>query len=630
MSKSDISRRLDKVLGDDVETPAGRRGSGTPAAAPDGSKGPAPTGSQPGVSAPTASGSRRYGGPQTFVRPKFETAGSAKYTRVSTPGRAVERRSSPLLGVFGAGLVLYVIAAWVAAYILFRYNADGTARIVQAAGVFFSRDPHLAAIGFVWPPLPVTVNLPLVLLLKPFGLVLMAGPVMSAIFGAFALTQLWEVLRRFDVPAFWRVLWVLLFGAHPLILQNATMGLSEAPFVAFLLMSLNGFLMWERDRQPGGLAWAGIGAMLALGCRYEGVAWVAAVVAAIFWQLMMRRSWPWESPAIGSVVAFVTPPVWGLASWMIMNWQIMGNPIHFLVGPGSTATTPDTARAVGLSHPFAFALGSVGGSLQLVLLQAQDLAPLLVPALPMLLVVALLRGRWGDLAYLILGASILAFTTFTAFQGLLPHFSRYFVWTVPGGLILAGATYRALGDRWPRLLAALATTVLLLVPAYSLPAQIYPRMSEPFPQRVLAAMLIPREYEDPDQAKGRIYGSSREELLAISAYLDSEPGKVTLVDAALGGALMLFMVKPQDLSLTTDRDFFDLLFAPRGRASQMLVPYPSFDALGRSDIMYHYPDLYGGNVRWAKLVKEFPGPTAWRLFEIVGTPVPRDSAERAQ
>ncbi|CAA9229675.1 MAG: hypothetical protein AVDCRST_MAG77-932 [uncultured Chloroflexi bacterium] len=246
--------------------------------------------------------------------------------------------------VYWSAFAVYAALGWAGAYVIRTYNFDGLARIGQAFAAVFGRQPHLAAIGFVWPPIPVTTDLVLVVLLRPFGLLLLAGPLMSALYGAAALALMDVFLRQFEVARPWRLTWVALCGLHPILLQNATMGLSEAPFLAALLLSLNGFALWERRQEPLGLLVAGIGAALAVWCRYDAVAWLAAGCGALTFCFFLRGEPRWRQSLEAVALTFVMPAVWVLLFWMLLSWQVMGNPIYFLVGPGSTATTPDTAR----------------------------------------------------------------------------------------------------------------------------------------------------------------------------------------------------------------------------------------------------------------------------------------------
>lgn len=73
-----------------------------------------------------------------------------------TPARTKRLVSSTWLrepaAVFASSLLLYSWIGWLGAYVIQTYTADGLARTGQAFAVLFGRDPHLAAIGFIWGP----------------------------------------------------------------------------------------------------------------------------------------------------------------------------------------------------------------------------------------------------------------------------------------------------------------------------------------------------------------------------------------------------------------------------------------------------------------------------------------------
>lgn len=514
--------------------------------------------------------------------------------------------------IFFCALFIYATLGWIGALVIETYNYDGIARIAQAFSVFFSRDPHLAAIGFVWMPLPVLSDLPLVWLLQPLGLALWSGPLMSAFYTALALAALYDLLGKFELPRAWRVVWIIGLGAHPLIVHNGAMGLSEAPLLACLFWALREFIVWDREGKHSGILLAGIWSALAVFCRYEAMAWVAVTSVAVFWRWWLDPSRRQSRALQANLLAYLMPPFYALGGWVLANWFVVGNPIYFLVGPGSTATTPDTAQAVGPSHPFAYAQDSVLGSAVLLWRQITDLAPLLALATPLLVILVLWKKAWGDLSYLALGWSILGFTFFTAWRGLLPPFTRYFFWVVPAGVIIAAAAYQCARERWMRAVTLALLTATLFAPFTWLIPRALERLPDPYPLRLVGAFLLPPEVTDYRQVRGQL-----DEFKAIAVYLNAQnPPRTTLLDAAIGAPLLFFLARPETLVLTTDRDFKQILSSPLGRVDQLLVPYPSFDAKGRSDIFKLYPAIYDGQA-WTRLVHEFPGPNAWRLYQIV-------------
>src|SRR3982074_579514 len=102
-------------------------------------------------------------------------------------------RAEAQRGGFGFALAGSLAAA---TYLVFGVHVvigDALSRVANAQYVLFSRDPHLAAIGFVWNPLPSLVEL-IVLPFRSLWPVLaqvgFAANLMSALFMAGAVYQL--------------------------------------------------------------------------------------------------------------------------------------------------------------------------------------------------------------------------------------------------------------------------------------------------------------------------------------------------------------------------------------------------------------------------------------------------------
>jgi hypothetical protein len=514
---------------------------------------------------------------------------------------------------FVAFAALYIVVGWAAIFIYDTYNWDGLARIAQASAALYSRDASIVAIGFVWPPLPVVSDIPIVALLKPLGLVLLSGTVMSALYTAFALTQLLAILRLLGVPPVWRRTWVVVFAFHPLITQAGTMGLSEGPFLASLLLSLHGFLIWRQQGRMSGLVLSSLGGALAIWCRYEAVAWVAVAVVAIGWVFLLTHPpGTRRGPAEGTLIMYVVLPAQALAIWVIANWAIMGSPTYFLTGPGSTATTPDTASKVGVEHPFYAAMGSLPGTVWLMVQRLTDLAPLLLPATAAVLLLIWYRRRWADLGYLALAWSVLGFVFLIAFRGILPPWSRYFFWCVPASVLVAGLMYALTPLGWPRRAAGAAVLALLLVPLVRLPAQTIERLQPAtLGAKVVSAMAAPPEVG----GFGWVYGDL-DEYRTLAAYLNRQPpGTRTLLDISIASPLVYLVDRPRDLVIAPDKDFDAILADPAGKVDQVLVPAPTFEMRGRSLVLQAHPGLYDG-ASWTDGYRQFPGPREWRLYQV--------------
>src|SRR5258708_27767462 len=157
------------------------------------------------------------------------------------------RAPSEAWTVFGLALVLYLA---VAAILVCKGNAvagDAISRVGTANGVLFSRDPHLAAIGFVWSPLPNLVLVPLVPLkfLWP-ALVEQAflGNIVSSLFMAAAVYQMDRFLQDLGVRRALRLLLIASFVLHSMIILHGANAMSEAPLIFFLLLVVRHLTRW--------------------------------------------------------------------------------------------------------------------------------------------------------------------------------------------------------------------------------------------------------------------------------------------------------------------------------------------------------------------------------------------------
>ena len=105
----------------------------------------------------------------------------------SAPGasRASDTASRLLLaGLIAASVALFFGVAIYLYFVVEMRVGDAWSRTANGMLILFSRDPHIAAVGFVWNPAPSILQLPLILALWPFHLPLFSGPVFSVITAA--------------------------------------------------------------------------------------------------------------------------------------------------------------------------------------------------------------------------------------------------------------------------------------------------------------------------------------------------------------------------------------------------------------------------------------------------------------
>lgn len=214
--------------------------------------------------------------PQAGVRPRAPST-----ERVPTR----RRRSHSTLTVFLTACVAYLVAGWQLAIEHHAIVGDAMARVANGSYVFFSRDPHLAAVGFVWNPLPSFAALPFVALSPWFPALrtqAFAGNIVSVLFMAGSVATVWRILEHLAVGRLAAIGLTLTFGLHPLILEYGANGDSEAALVFFLALTCLGVLLWLDRRDLHSLML--IGAALAFGylSRQEFLAAGFASLTLIF------------------------------------------------------------------------------------------------------------------------------------------------------------------------------------------------------------------------------------------------------------------------------------------------------------------------------------------------------------
>lgn len=204
--------------------------------------------------------------------------------------------------VFWATCALYVaVGLWLALEVRY-YQGDSLSRVSAARTVFFfSRDPHLAAIGFVFTPLTAIGQLPLVALsgwfpdLTRFGI---TAVTMSAPFMAGAVVQVHKLAcdRGCATWLVWTV--TVLFALNPMIVYYGANGMSEAPFLMLLCWAVRRLIRWSSTDDVHDLAFAGVAIGIAYLARYDALAVGGA--ATVFVMIVARWRTRTSTPRSGT------------------------------------------------------------------------------------------------------------------------------------------------------------------------------------------------------------------------------------------------------------------------------------------------------------------------------------------
>ncbi|MDX1884593.1 ABC transporter [Mycolicibacterium sp. 120270] len=514
---------------------------------------------------------------------------------------------------------------------------DALSRVSAAQSVLFSRDPHLAAIGFIFTPLTAMVQIPAIglspwwpdLAEKAF-----AGSVMSALFMAGSVVQIMGIGTDRGLPRGYIIAITALFALNPMIVFYGSNGMSEAPFIFFVTWAVRRLIMWMVDDDVHHLiAAGGIAMALSYLTRYDAVACIAAAGVVVFVTTYRRASpEPRLRRALLDLLLVSGPGLASFVGWAVASWLITGLPFaQFSSQYGNTAILQQSGLATS----------DFGGGLVFAATCMMLLAPTLVVLAVWAGVVRLRRPHWPTLIVpLALFGGVLAFQAYSYASGSTFPFLRFYIAVIPFAACLAmlavpegtfvtakrrGTYAPAVADvieprrRWAAYLpvaAVFAITVPATGWAMTLP--------EYAPQEyALAAVLRP----NPDAVSQR---SAVERSIAatfsterkIADYLDGLglPESSVIVDTVYGFAVVAASTKPKTFVVPSDPDFTTLLNDPMHTGVEYLLVVPN-EGRGVSDaVNVRYPTIFDTGAEIATLELEIPNdgdsqPT-WRLYRV--------------
>ncbi len=167
-------------------------------------------------------------------------------TRVGHPRPDIRTRVERLLAFF-LPFAGYLSVAVLLDLVYHSVIGDATSREANAYYVFFSNDPHLAAIGFVWNPLTSLTEMPLILLKGIWPALTaeaFASGIMSSVFMAGTCYQLFRFMEELGVRRTVRWLLVAAFAVNPMIVFSGGNGMSEALFLFTLVATTRYLARW--------------------------------------------------------------------------------------------------------------------------------------------------------------------------------------------------------------------------------------------------------------------------------------------------------------------------------------------------------------------------------------------------
>jgi hypothetical protein len=556
-------------------------------------------------------------------------------TLAGTPGvraraRLLWRPRRPDLptALFAGSLALYLGLGIIFALWGHAVGGDAISRVEMADRVIFGRDPHLAAVGFVWSPIPVLGLLPFVVLAPLIPAMVtqaLAAPLLSALFMAGAVYQMARLLGDLRLSRRLQVILTLCFALQPMILEYAANGMSEAALLFFLMLVVRRLHAWMATDRLSDLVGCGIYLGLAYLTRYESTAAFLAVVVVVTLTTVLRtaggRRLRWGRALVDGVVVGL-PFLIAFSVWALLSYMITGQPFQqFSSAYGNSSQIAQAGiTTLGLGADLSHALQTIGWSLLL--------APGLILATLLLALRVLRHHEWTALGAPLVLWAVLAFMIVTDSLGATQPHLRYDISAIPLTLVmvalflsLGGVALPARPPHWWRRAPGFLGLLLLASCLLALPSgwrTVLDPAANDGDAYLIRAMLQPARTTVIERELQHEWDLDQ----AVSARMDAlhlGPGRV-LMDDFNGFVIYMDSSNQDQYVITSDRDFTQYLSDPGAfGVAYILIPDPTqgggLDAINRT-----YPSLYRTGAGIATLVRTFTaGPyqgASWRLYRV--------------
>jgi len=553
------------------------------------------------------------------------------------PERRPRRRK-----VFSEGRIVFVIcfAAYITVGFLldFHYgsfNGDAVARMANAFYILYSRDRHMAAVGFVWNPgTSIADFVPLLFykLWTPLASHMFAASLVSASCMAGAVYQLRCTLAEWGVARMPRLVLVAIFALNAMIIYYGGDGMSEGLYLFTLIATSRYLLRWLRHDDLHSLVYAASALGLCYLARNEAVAPAVFAGALVFGvsyvrssAVGFRRAWS----GMADLVIFEIPFFFAFIGWAIVSYVITGSPFQ------QFTSVYGTASQLAVS-------GNVPVTLKGRILQDVHDVFYLAPAIPLIVIVALVlawrRRDIGILAPITVVGGGLAFSLAAYVDNKIDHWFRYFITAVPLEVILVGSFFATV----PALVRLRTTTPAARPKGAWLGASIAVLMSLllllPSSITTIMGMANPKVGFEEREHLGYIFSNhptsseassskSFPDVLKIANYFASKhlPNGQVIVDNFSGCIPNVILASPNPAVwvIPNDRSFQRTLADPLVFHAHYIL---DVDPIGNGRLTapnISYPNLWSNGGGFAKVIHTFPAAgecPELRLFKVFGHP----------
>lgn len=487
-------------------------------------------------------------------------------------------------------------------------DGDALARLANASYAITGYDPHLAAIGFVWGPLPSLLMMPLLPLRHVWEPIVSMGigaGLVSAGAAAVAVIGFHRLLQHWDLGRLVHGLLLVGLALNPMFLFYAVNGLTESLFLAFLFWATHALVSWYEDPADApALGHVGVLLGFAYLVRYEALAATmsaAVVVALVSWTGDTRKARLDSASANVLTVGF--PSVLSFTFFALSSWLIVGSPFEQFTSEYGNSSSVASSASAGTPAPVWFLVNATA---------------MLAPAIVLTLAVALWRSRSGItrvLAAVAPLAGVAGAAEILQLRGATILSLRYLIALMPLNLIVV-----ALAVSGVRRVVATVTAVALVATAFvSTTWAMEDARIGRYEHHVFTVIGV-RDRRDERQVRHRFETEER-----IADYLDAlhlGRGEV-LADTLLAFVVVLTSEHPEQFVKPADRPFPRTIADPWAAGVRYVLLPPNTNRGNVDAINHRFPRLYAYGDPNARLVLQFTvdgehGDRDWRLYQLTG------------
>ncbi|AMO63434.1 Predicted membrane protein [Mycolicibacterium phlei] len=541
-----------------------------------------------------------------------------------TPGVRYPRRRGVALftalavGYFTLGAVLII------RYDIFDW--DALSRVANAGFTLMSRDPHLAAVGFVWNPLPSLVQIPFLPLsywwpgIKTYGL---TGNLQSALFMAGSALVVRRIALDRGVGDGWRRVAVACYALNPMIVLYGASGMSEAALLFCSLWCVLYLLRWTESARVVDLAGAGVALGVGYLTRYELIP--AACGAAAFVVLVsLLRSPPGsrlQQTALNLVLALF-PFVTAVIGWAVTGWVVTGEVFGSVQSQYGNAAQVATALARGGLD--------LNSDAMVVVERLFGMQPFVGLAVILAACLVVVRRSLAALAPVAVFGAMLTFSAWGHYSASTFGWFRFYLVAIPLVIVVALVCWaprptppppparRWLGTPESRWGAALLAASLLIGTPVTAVSMFTDGNSVNQPLQLgLQSLLSPDRYPLEERWFRQMSAADR----FVADYLDQQhlPDGSVLYDTFTSPVVWLTSERPRQFVVTSDQDFKAALNRPRLHGVRyVLISNPAISA-AQDAVTRRYPSFWYDGAGIATLLLSVDGPDGiqrWRLFRV--------------